>query len=97
MLKGQVPAEEVKISIEYSAKLLAIARNAPEKESSNVATYGYDKLMQVITVEFKDDDSSVYAYMDCTEKDFSDFKGAKSMGQHVHKVLKKQHNAVKLT
>lgn len=80
------------LELDY-AQLLQIAREPVE--SSNIASTGFDHLLQVITIEFHTGD--VYAYLGCNATEHTDLRNAESVGKFFNQNIKKAKRTVKLT
>lgn len=57
-----------------------------EVNSSNIKRIAFDEESTSILVEFKD--GGQYAYDDCNQKLFDDFKNAQSVGKFFHQNIK---------
>jgi 7-cyano-7-deazaguanine synthase in queuosine biosynthesis len=79
---------------DYS-KLLEIVR--VPVESSNIAAIAYDEAMRAIVIEFKDKNSSVYAYPDCDRELFEQLETAESIGKFFNQKIKNVKSVVPLT
>jgi hypothetical protein len=76
-------------------KLLEIARLPVE--SSNIAAIAYSEAMRTIVIEFKDKNSSVYAYLDCDRELYEQFETAESQGKFFNMKIKPVKKVVSLT
>lgn len=63
-------------------------------ESSNIRSFGYSKLKQVLIIEFKD--LSKYAYLDVPKKIVTNFIDSDSKGKFLYKFIKPNYTALKL-
>lgn len=60
-------------------------------ESSQIHSIGHDAVTQTLAVRFKGKDGApagLYHYRNFTTDDFSQFKGAESIGSHFYKNIK---------
>lgn len=63
-------------------------------ESSNIRSFGYSKLKQVLIIEFKD--LSKYAYLDVPKELVSNFIDSDSKGKFLYKIIRPNYTVLKL-
>ena len=59
-------------------------------ESSNIRSFGYSKLKQVLIIEFK------YAYLDVPKEIVTNFIDSDSKGKFLYKFIRPNYTALKL-